>query len=82
MLSWSYLVCAFTDPGRVPDQWMPFDTEEVCLPLCRSTHSASALVAWRFAGTCVESQVVHVMHVKSLRTCCGRCMLLLMHNDD
>lgn len=29
MLLWCYAVAVFTDPGRVPDGWMPFEDEAV-----------------------------------------------------
>jgi hypothetical protein len=34
MLTWSYFMAAFSDPGTVPPGWHPFSTPQVC---CDST---------------------------------------------
>ena len=34
MLLWSYFACVLTDPGKTPEGWHPFETDEVDRTFC------------------------------------------------
>ena len=36
MLLWSYFACVLTDPGKTPEGWHPFESDEVERNFCAS----------------------------------------------